>query len=123
MSFDGLRPFLVAIDVVKVYRRKLQDREHHGSSCSVFQAGTGALVVNDSGLVFAIERKAVPGYWQLPHGGLDEGEEPLQAVYRELFEEEGIAADALELLGNYPESLVYELPPEYRMPKIGRGQV
>ena len=87
-----------------------------------FRAGAGALVVNGAGLVFAIERKAAPGAWQLPQGGLDDGEEPLQAVYRELFEETGIASGDLDLLGHYPEPLAYDLPAEYRKPKTGRGQ-
>jgi putative (di)nucleoside polyphosphate hydrolase len=87
-----------------------------------FRAGAGAVVVNDSGFVFAIERKAAPGAWQLPQGGLDAGEEPLQAVYRELFEETGMAAEDLELLGHFPWPLAYDLPAEYRKPKTGRGQ-
>ena len=88
-----------------------------------FRAGAGAVILNDSGLIFAIERKAVPGAWQLPQGGLDANEEPLQAVYRELLEETGIRANDLELVTQYPEPLVYELPPEYRKAKTGRGQV
>jgi putative (di)nucleoside polyphosphate hydrolase len=88
-----------------------------------FRVGAGAVIVNATGLVFAVERKAVAGAWQLPQGGLDHNEEPLQAVYRELFEETGIRAADLELLGCYPEPLAYELPAALRKPKTGRGQV
>jgi putative (di)nucleoside polyphosphate hydrolase len=88
-----------------------------------FRVGAGAVILNEAGLVFATERKGVPGAWQLPQGGLDHDEEPLQALYRELFEETGIREADLELLGNHPEPLVYELPPELRKTKTGRGQV
>lgn len=88
-----------------------------------FRVGTGAVILNASGLVFATERRGAPGSWQLPQGGLDHNEEPLQAVYRELFEETGIRENDLELLGYHPEPLAYELPAEFRKPKTGRGQV
>lgn len=88
-----------------------------------FRAGVGAVILNGCGTVFAIERKAAPGSWQLPQGGLDAGEDPLQGIFREVFEETGIKQGDLKLLGQYPEPLAYELPAEYRKPKTGRGQV
>jgi putative (di)nucleoside polyphosphate hydrolase len=88
-----------------------------------FRVGAGAVILNEVGLVFATERKEVPGAWQLPQGGLDHNEEPLHALYRELFEETGIREADLELLGNLSEPLAYELPPELRKSKTGRGQV
>jgi putative (di)nucleoside polyphosphate hydrolase len=88
-----------------------------------FRVGAGAVILNASGLVFATERKGISGSWQLPQGGLDDNEEPLQAVYRELLEETGIRKNDLELLGYHPEPLAYELPAEFRKPKTGRGQV
>lgn len=88
-----------------------------------FRVGAGAVIVNASGLVFATERKEIPGAWQLPQGGLDPDEEPLHAVYRELYEETRIRKTDLELLGVHPEPLAYELPPQLRNPKTGRGQV
>ena len=44
-------------------------------------------------------------------------------LYRELLEETGIRAIDVEFITQYPEPLVYELPPEYRKAKTGRGQV
>ena len=81
------------------------------------------MIVNDQGHVLAIERADIPGAWQLPQGGLDEDEEPLDAAYREIAEETGIAKADLELVRAYPEPLVYELPPAARSRKTGRGQV
>jgi putative (di)nucleoside polyphosphate hydrolase len=81
------------------------------------------MIVNDKGHVLAIERADVAGAWQLPQGGLDEDEDPLAAAYREIVEETGIEKADLEFLRAFPEPLVYELPPEARSKKTGRGQV
>jgi putative (di)nucleoside polyphosphate hydrolase len=68
------------------------------------------------------------GQWQMPQGGLDEGEEPETAWQRELMEEIHVSAEDVNLLGSYPEWLAYELPKETRVKpevqaKQGRGQV
>ena len=88
-----------------------------------FRAGAGAVIIDGRGLVLALERAGIAGAWQFPQGGLKSGEEPISAVYREITEETGIAGSALELLESAPEPLVYELPPEARSAKTGRGQV
>lgn len=56
-------------------------------------------------------------------GGLEEGEEPLEAVLREIEEETGIPRSRMKLLDGYPEPLAYELPESARNRKTGRGQV
>jgi len=88
-----------------------------------FRAGVGAGIIDGDGRVLALERSDIPGAWQLPQGGLEEGEEPYRAILREINEETGISHDDLELIDEYPEPLVYELPPEARRKKTGRGQV
>lgn len=88
-----------------------------------FRGGAGAVVVNPSGLVLALERSDFPGAWQLPQGGLESTEDPLAAITREIEEETGLASADLEMLDRYPEPLAYELPEEARTPKTGRGQV
>jgi putative (di)nucleoside polyphosphate hydrolase len=87
-----------------------------------FRAGAGAVIVNDDGLVLALERSDVRLAWQLPQGGLRADEDPLDGVYREVEEETGIRPDRLGLLAEYPEPLAYELPKEFRTAKTGRGQ-
>lgn len=96
---------------------------HQMLSDNVFRAGVGAVILNQDGLVLAGERHDHPGAWQLPQGGLRPGEEPFAGVLREIEEETGLAPVQLTLLAVYPEWLVYELPPERRTPKHGRGQV
>lgn len=83
----------------------------------------GIVVVREDGQVLAFERIDRPGQWQLPQGGLDIGEEPLEAALRELQEETGIAPPRVEPVAELPGWLAYELPPERRRRKTGRGQV
>jgi putative (di)nucleoside polyphosphate hydrolase len=88
-----------------------------------FRAGVGAVIVDDRGRILALERSDYRGAWQLPQGGLEKGETPLQGVYREVEEETGIKRRQLNLMSQYPEALVYELPPRAQTKKSGMGQV
>jgi putative (di)nucleoside polyphosphate hydrolase len=88
-----------------------------------FRAGVGALIVHRDGRVLALERADHPGAWQLPQGGLEGAEEPLEGIYREIGEETGLGRGALALLDTFPEPLAYELPAPARSAKTGRGQV
>ena len=88
-----------------------------------FRAGMGAVIIDGGGRVLVLERSDIPGAWQLPQGGLEEGEEPSTAILREINEETGIPQNDLELIDEYPEPLIYELPPKARSRKTGRGQV
>ena len=68
------------------------------------------MMLNRDGLVFAGKRvdQSVEA-WQMPQGGIDEGEEPAAAALRELEEEIG-TRDA-EILREHPQWLCYDLPP------------
>lgn len=100
--------------------KKSHKKEHRAQT---FRAGVGAVILNENGEVLALERKDIPGAWQLPQGGLNEDETPIEAVRREVEEETGIAPDQLEWLASGSRLLAYELPPECRSKRIGRGQV
>ena len=55
-----------------------------------YRPGVGSMLVNQKGQVFVAQRIDNPGpAWQMPQGGIDKGEEPLQAAWRELHEEVG----------------------------------
>ena len=81
-----------------------------------FRAGVVIVVRRSDGDVLAFERADVAGSWQLPQGGLDEGETPLEAAWRELEEETGLGAGEVRFVGEHPEWTVYELPPASRRP-------
>jgi putative (di)nucleoside polyphosphate hydrolase len=88
-----------------------------------FRANVGVVVLNAEGEVLALEREGYAGSWQLPQGGLEVGEEPADAARRELGEKTGLRWDQVQLLGEYPEWLAYELDADMRGPDTGRGQV
>ena len=69
----------------------------------------GVMLFNREGLVFVGRRidQTVEG-WQMPQGGIDEGEEPRQAALRELKEEAG--TDKAEIIGEMQDWVTYDLP-------------
>jgi putative (di)nucleoside polyphosphate hydrolase len=67
-------------------------------------------VHRDDGRLLAFERADVPGQWQLPQGGLEAGERPVEAAWRELREETGLGPGDVELVGEHPEWVVSEWP-------------
>jgi len=73
----------------------------------------GVVLVNDRGLIFAGQRKDSPSpAWQMPQGGIDEGEKPREAALRELWEETGITGDLVTFVAKAPRWVTYDLPPE-----------
>ncbi|MCR9220067.1 MAG: RNA pyrophosphohydrolase [Alphaproteobacteria bacterium] len=72
----------------------------------------GLMLVNPVGHVFVGNRIDTPGdHWQMPQGGVDEGETPLEAAWRELREEVGVGVDKAELLAESSTWHAYDLPP------------
>ena len=69
----------------------------------------GVMLINHEGMVFVGRRieQTVEG-WQMPQGGIDEGETPAEAASREL--EEEIGTNKAEILREHPDWLAYDLP-------------
>ena len=78
-----------------------------------YRAGVGIVVARAAGGVLWARRRGKP-HWQMPQGGIDPGEEPVQAMYRELREEVGLRAEHVELLARTAGWLRYEVPARSR---------
>ncbi|MBV8910840.1 MAG: RNA pyrophosphohydrolase [Gammaproteobacteria bacterium] len=76
-----------------------------------FRANVGVVLMHD-GQVFFARRTGGRG-WQFPQGGVRSGETLEEALYRELGEEIGLDAGAVELLGQTSRWLRYRLPARY----------
>ncbi len=73
------------------------------------RSGVGIVVLNKDNKVFVAKRIDNPkNFWQMPQGGVDEGEDFLKAAYRELEEETSIKN--VELIKELDGTITYELP-------------
>lgn len=71
----------------------------------------GVMLLNTEGLVFTGQRiDNTAEAWQMPQGGIDDGEDPLDTALRELEEETGIARHLVEVLAEAEGWLSYDLP-------------
>ncbi len=69
----------------------------------------GIVVINKKNKVFVARRIDNPkNFWQMPQGGVNEGENFLNAAYRELEEETSIKS--VELIQELEGTITYELP-------------
>jgi len=58
--------------------------------------------------IFIAQRNDLTDIWQFPQGGIDEGEEVHEALFREL--EEEIGTGKVEIVAKYPEWISYDFP-------------
>lgn len=73
----------------------------------------GVVLINTAGEIFAGQRlDSTAAAWQMPQGGIDEGEKPREAALRELWEETGVTADLVEFVAKTDGWVTYDLPPE-----------
>lgn len=85
-----------------------------------YRLGVGVMLLNAQGLVFVAKRiDTTSEAWQMPQGGIDEGEDPYGAARRELYEETGVQQTTL--LAESEGWLSYDLP-ESLIPKLWGGR-
>jgi putative (di)nucleoside polyphosphate hydrolase len=78
---------------------------------SNYRLNVGLIIVNTYGKVLICKRKN-SNQWQFPQGGIDEGESPIEAAKREIFEEVGIKPSKIKVLGKIKDWVKYEIPKE-----------
>jgi putative (di)nucleoside polyphosphate hydrolase len=82
----------------------------------------GVMLLNAQGQVFVGQRlDSTLEAWQMPQGGIDDGEDPLTAAIRELGEETGIMPDKVALIAQAPDEFTYDLPDDM-VGKIWKGR-
>ena len=76
-----------------------------------YRPAVGVMLINAERKVWVGQRlDSTLEAWQMPQGGLDPGETPLEGAFRELEEETGIRRDLVEILEQAKEELTYDLP-------------
>jgi putative (di)nucleoside polyphosphate hydrolase len=76
-----------------------------------YRPAVGVMLLNAERKVWVGQRlDSTLEAWQMPQGGLDIGESPLQGAYRELEEETGIRRDLVEIVHQAKDELTYDLP-------------
>ena len=87
-----------------------------------YRPAAGVMLLNREGKVFVAQRlDSTLEAWQMPQGGLDEGEEAQAGALRELEEETGIPPDKVEIIARCPAELLYDLPDEL-IGKLWKGK-
>ncbi len=84
---------------------KLVDREG-------FRPNVGIIIADGVGRLFWGKRAGQDG-WQFPQGGIDSGEKPRDALFRELFEEVGLESADVSLIAETKGWLRYRLPKRF----------
>ena len=78
-----------------------------------YRKGVGIIIVNAKGQFFLGKRIGAEA-WQFPQGGIDEGENPEEALYRELHEETGLIKEKVKIITISKKWLVYHIPHVYQ---------
>lgn len=87
-----------------------------------YRPAVGVMLINAERQVWVGRRlDSTLDAWQMPQGGLDEGEDPQVGALRELEEETGISADQVEIVARAPDELTYDLPDDL-VGKLWKGK-
>jgi putative (di)nucleoside polyphosphate hydrolase len=89
-----------------------------------YRPNVGLALFHRDGMVLLGKRNGAEGpyQWQMPQGGMDRGETPLEAAHRELEEEIGVPPSKIELLEETADWLYYDFPSNLRTRMKQRGR-
>lgn len=82
-----------------------------------YRPNVAAVVINPAGCLLICERATIPGAWQFPQGGVDPGETPEQALFREVREEVGLKPQHYKVVARR-EGYRYLYPQDVRNKKL-----
>ena len=92
-------------------RRKIGMKDRKAKHKLPYRPAAGIMLLNREGKVFVGQRiDTTLEAWQMPQGGLDEGEDPERGALRELEEETGIRPELVDIIARCPEKFDYDLP-------------
>ncbi len=87
-----------------------------------YRPAVGIMLLNGENRVFVAQRlDSTLEAWQMPQGGLDQGEDEMTGALRELEEETGIRPEHVEIVTRCPTELYYDLPDDL-LGKIWKGK-
>ena len=87
-----------------------------------YRSNVGIMMVNEKGYVFVGQRlDNNQNAWQMPQGGIDAGEDPETAAYRELLEETSVKKQDVGFVASSSQWLSYDLP-EDLIPSLWNGK-
>jgi len=97
------------LPTMNAYRPGMSERNH-----LEYRPCVGVMLVNREGKAFVGKRidNREGDWWQMPQGGIDDGEDVETALLREIWEEVGARPEHLEIVTRLEEELFYDLPPE-----------
>ena len=82
---------------------------------ALYRPNVGIIIFNRDGKILWCKRKQGDG-WQFPQGGIDEGETPQDAIYRETYEEVGLEKQKIKVVRENDRWINYDVPKD-KIPK------
>ena len=77
-----------------------------------YRPNVASVIINkDNKILWA--KRVDEDNWQFPQGGIQKGETPEQAMYREVYEEVGLKKNSFEILGRSADWLKYDVPERF----------
>jgi putative (di)nucleoside polyphosphate hydrolase len=77
-----------------------------------YRPNVASVIINEDNKILWAKRVNEDN-WQFPQGGIQKGETPEQAMYREVYEEVGLKKNSFEILGRSADWLKYDVPEKF----------